>query len=255
MGRDTDSSRYDAWARLHNERGTTDLIPAATVVVLRDGGDGLEVLMLRRNSEIAFGGMWVFPGGRIDEADAVAGGDGRTDELATASAAAAREAAEEADIAVDPGSLVWFSHWLPPPISPKRYSTYFFATRAAGGADGEVAVDEGEITDHAWMSPLEAINSRDRGEIELAPPTWMTLHLLGSWDSAATALGALADMDPVFYETAMARIEGGVVAMWDGDAGYDTVDPSARGPRHRLTMTAASYRLERTMDPAPDPTP
>ena len=44
-------------------------IPAATVVLVRDGDDGLEVLMLRRSSAGQFGGMWVFPGGKIDEAD------------------------------------------------------------------------------------------------------------------------------------------------------------------------------------------
>ena len=33
-------------------------IDAATVVVARDSADGVEVLMLRRNSKIYFGGMW-----------------------------------------------------------------------------------------------------------------------------------------------------------------------------------------------------
>ena len=37
-------------------------IPAATVVLLRDAPGGLETLMLRRNSKLAFaGGAWVFP--------------------------------------------------------------------------------------------------------------------------------------------------------------------------------------------------
>ncbi|HAF68589.1 MAG TPA: NUDIX hydrolase, partial [Acidimicrobiaceae bacterium] len=44
-------------------------IDAATVVVARDTSNGIEVLMLRRNSKIYFGGMWVFPGGKIDETD------------------------------------------------------------------------------------------------------------------------------------------------------------------------------------------
>ena len=47
----------------------TPPVLAATVILLRDAGDGLETLMLRRNSKIVFGGMWVFPGGRIDDAD------------------------------------------------------------------------------------------------------------------------------------------------------------------------------------------
>jgi 8-oxo-dGTP pyrophosphatase MutT (NUDIX family) len=44
---------------------------AATVVLLRDGADGLETWMLTRARELTFaGGMTVFPGGRVDDADA-----------------------------------------------------------------------------------------------------------------------------------------------------------------------------------------
>lgn len=45
-------------------------LPSATVILLRDAGDSLETLLLRRNSQLAFhGGAWVFPGGRIDPED------------------------------------------------------------------------------------------------------------------------------------------------------------------------------------------
>jgi 8-oxo-dGTP pyrophosphatase MutT (NUDIX family) len=48
--------------------------PAATVVVLRDSSRGPEVFMVRRHEGTAFmGGAHVFPGGRVDDADA--GGD------------------------------------------------------------------------------------------------------------------------------------------------------------------------------------
>ena len=44
--------------------------PAATVVLVREGADGPEVLLLRRNRATGFvPGAWVFPGGRVDAAD------------------------------------------------------------------------------------------------------------------------------------------------------------------------------------------
>ena len=44
---------------------------AATVILSRDGADGLEVFLLRRVAAMAFaGGMTVFPGGGVDQRDA-----------------------------------------------------------------------------------------------------------------------------------------------------------------------------------------
>ena len=44
--------------------------PAATVMLVRDGADGLETFVLRRVSAMAFAaGMTVFPGGGVDAAD------------------------------------------------------------------------------------------------------------------------------------------------------------------------------------------
>ncbi|OWY60791.1 hypothetical protein B7486_67260, partial [cyanobacterium TDX16] len=46
------------------------VIPAATVVLVRDAdGGGVETLMLRKTRGISFGGLWVFPGGRVEDAD------------------------------------------------------------------------------------------------------------------------------------------------------------------------------------------
>ena len=66
------------------------LRPAATVMLIRDHPlDGLEVFMLQRTLKAAFAsGMYVFPGGRVDDVDdeRVLEGlcDGRTDEEASA---------------------------------------------------------------------------------------------------------------------------------------------------------------------------
>ena len=63
--------------------------PAATVVLLRQGADGPEALLLRRNRATGFvPGAYVFPGGRVDAADAdealIACWDGLTAEGAAA---------------------------------------------------------------------------------------------------------------------------------------------------------------------------
>lgn len=53
---------------------------AATVVLLRDGDQGLETFLLQRNQATAFGpGYYVFPGGAVDEADADIAVAGRCD--------------------------------------------------------------------------------------------------------------------------------------------------------------------------------
>jgi 8-oxo-dGTP pyrophosphatase MutT (NUDIX family) len=215
-------------------------IPAATVVLVRDGRDGLEVLMLHRVSKVAFGGMWVFPGGRVDDGDRQPGDD----DADAARRAAAREALEECGLAVDPADLVPFAHWVPPPITPRRFSTHFFLARAS---EGEVVVDGGEIHEHEWLAAREVLARRDRGEVDLAPPTWVTLHDLAEHGTVDAALAAAAGRDPVpHYETRWVTVDGGAVAMWEGDGGYDTHDPDQPGDRHRLWMLEEGWRLERT---------
>ena len=78
-----------------------------------------------RDRWVSFGGMWVFPGGRIDPEDH----EGTDSELGAAYHAAARETLEETKLSVDPDAFAYFAHWTPPPGTPKRYSTYFFASQ------------------------------------------------------------------------------------------------------------------------------
>jgi 8-oxo-dGTP pyrophosphatase MutT (NUDIX family) len=226
--------------------GVVPAVPAATVVPLRDGPTGLETLMLRRSSRLEFaGGMWVWPGGRIDPEDypgGVPSDDPGVLEQA-ARAAAVREAGEEADLAVDPDSLVWFSHWTPPPISPKRFATWFFAAPAP---EGQITVDGGEIREHAWWAPAEALRLRNALEIELSPPTWITLEHLRDYASVAAAMADLATREAEYFATRFASVEGGAVALYHGDAGYDDEDPERPGPRHRLWMVGDDWRYERT---------
>ncbi|MGH0028459.1 MAG: NUDIX hydrolase [Myxococcota bacterium] len=229
-------------ARLAKQGRTgTPPVAAATVVVLRDTRDGLETLMLRRNSKIAFGGMWVFPGGRVDAGDAAGLAD--DDELAIARVAAVREAEEEAGLALAADALVPFSHWTPPPITPKRFLTWFFLAPAPAG---EIRIDDGEIREHSWLSPRRALEKRDAGEIELAPPTFVTLHALARANDVADALARADAAEPERFETHIAVTDGGPTALWRGDAGWEATDAARPGPRHRLVMGGAGWRYERS---------
>jgi 8-oxo-dGTP pyrophosphatase MutT (NUDIX family) len=221
-------------------------IPAATVVLVRDEGARLETLMLRRNAEVTFGGMWVFPGGRVEPDDG--------DDEEGARRAASREAAEEAGLVVDSELLVPFAHWTPPPVAPKRFTTWFFLAPAPAGI---VSIDGGEIHDHLWVTPSEALERHGAGEIQLAPPTWVTLHWLVESTSVAAALQRARTETVEYFSTRIARGEDGeLVAVWHGDVAYDGGDLAAAGGRHRLAMINGGWRYERVSSgpPAGSPT-
>ena len=215
-------------------------IPAATVVLLREN-PALEVLMLHKTSKIAFGGMWVFPGGRIDDDDYPA--DRNAD--AAARNAAVRETREETGIVARPEEFVWFSHWTPPPITPKRFATWFFA---APVDDHVVEVDGGEIQDHQWLAPAAALAQHAEGAIDLAPPTWVTLHHLSRHDRIDPLLARLRESPTRYYRTRIAERGDGIrVAMWEGDAGYADWNADADGERHRLVMQPGGFLFENTV--------
>lgn len=220
---------------------------AATVIVVRDGADGLETLLLRRHSDIAFhGGAWVFPGGRIDESDygsAPVPTDPMSDEHAPAArTAAVREAREEAGIALDPAALVPFSHWTTPALRIKRYATWFFVVAAPAG---DVTVDGSEITEHRWMSPTAALAARDAGEIELPPPTYVSLSRLAASGTVREVLTDAARAPYLRFEPHIRGVEGGFVSIYEGDVAYaDESLFDSDGPRHRLYAVNPTWRYE-----------
>jgi 8-oxo-dGTP pyrophosphatase MutT (NUDIX family) len=215
--------------------------PAATVVVARDGDDGLEVLLLRRNARPPFAGMWVFPGGRVEPGDADPQRPG--DDLAAARRAAVRETEEEAGIVLDIDGLVPYAHWTPPGTTPRRFTTWFFLAPAPATL---VVVDGTEIHEGAWLAPAEALRRRDSTEIELAPPTWVTLWQLSAVPDVAAAVAAAAARQPERFATRVAQVDGATVALWRGDAGYTDGDGTRPGPRHRLWMVDGGWRYERS---------
>jgi 8-oxo-dGTP pyrophosphatase MutT (NUDIX family) len=209
--------------------------PAATVLLVRDGATGIEVLMIRRNASTAFGGMWAFPGGVIEAADV----SGATDTLDAARRAAAREAREEVGLELEPSSFVFWSHWLPPDHDDRRFSTWFFVA-AASDAHAVIGVDGLEVDDHRWFSPAAALAAREAGEIALAAPTMVSLVQLRDVASVDEVIGAA---EPFYFATRFGMLADGTrVCLWAGDAGYESGDATASGAMHRLVMDDAGWR-------------
>lgn len=208
--------------------------PASTVVLVRDGDGELDVLMIHRGADTAFGGMWAFPGGVIEDDDIPPGT--APDPLPAARRAAVRETHEEVGLIVDPESLVYWSHWLPPADSPRRYSTWFFLAPAGDAhTDDHVVLDAGtEVQTHRWVAPGHALAMQASGEILIAPPTFVTLEQLHRYSDVASAV---ADADPFQFATEIATApDGARICLWQGDAGYGLADSAVDGPRRRLVM-------------------
>jgi len=81
-------------------------LPAATILLVRDAPDGLEVFMVKRHHQVDFvSGALVFPGGKVDKTDREAGlsdltdgSEGWSEEMRALGACAIREAFEESGI-------------------------------------------------------------------------------------------------------------------------------------------------------------
>ena len=226
-----------------NKTMSPPAVPAATVIVLRDaesGPKGIEALLLRRNAKTAFhGGAWVFPGGHIDPEDH--NPDAPDDMLAAARQAAVREAQEEAGLDLSKADLLYFSHWTTPLVRPKRFSTWFFIVPAGRDA---VQVDGVEINAHAWMRPHEALVARQAGELELPPPTFVSLTKLSAFGTVQDALAYVRGREPDIFFPKLEKVEDGYCSIYHGDAGYESSNVDEPGRRHRLWMRKGGWRYE-----------
>lgn len=212
--------------------------PAATVIPLRDGSDSIEVLVLRRDTNLAFhGGSWVFPGGRIDPGDFEAAA---SDDVAVAARhGAVREAKEEADLDIDADDLVSLSHWTTPLGRNRRFSTWFYAVHAQSG---KVTVDDGEIRAFEWHPLKAAIAGCEAGEINLAGPTYVSLLGLAQHAKVAEALDAVRSQPDRIFLPKMVRDGDQTFSLYTEDPAYESGDLSAPGPRHRMQMLDKGYR-------------
>ncbi|WP_082589956.1 NUDIX domain-containing protein [Agromyces sp. Soil535] len=234
---------------------TNDEVPgaAATVVLLRDGERGLEVLLAERPRDRgSFAGAWVFPGGAVDDADALGGSIDTED---AARRAAVRETREEIGLGLDRYDLVPFSHWTPPKGSPKQLRTTFFAVRVP---DGEIRPAPGEVAAVEWLRPVDALDRHAAGAMTLWPPTWVTLHGLQRAASVDQALAELRSGDVKPYVGRFS--EDGTAILWQEDDEYEADRereandpavpddaPDAEGNQHRLMMDRLPWVYVNTM--------
>jgi 8-oxo-dGTP pyrophosphatase MutT (NUDIX family) len=196
----------------YNPGPTTPARQAATVILLRGGAETLEVLLVRRTPQARFmGGVWVFPGGAVDE------GEGLGDDAHRA--AAIRELREEAAIALqDPDALVKFSRWITPAEVRIRFDTHFFLAPLPSGQ--EPRVDGEECVDLGWFSPRAALDAHHAGEIVLVFPTIKHLEQLSGFSSVDVLLEHARERDvqpvqpKVILEGEVARV------LLPGDPGY-----------------------------------
>ena len=187
--------------------------PAATVIVLRGDGAGLEVLLVKRNPAARFmGGAWVFPGGAVDR------DEGHGEEALRA--AAIRELSEEAGISLAaPAALIPFSRWITPPQVKIRFDTWFYLAALPPGA--EPRIDGAEVVDARWYSPSAALEAGARGELLLVFPTIKHLEQLSRFGSADELLeyARTSEIRPVQPRVVLSGEQARVVLP--GEPGYE----------------------------------
>ena len=207
--------------------------PAATVVLLRDGERGLEALLVQRSQAVKhMGGMWVFPGGKVDEQDYPEDGH----DYRAAVNAAIRETEEEAGLTIGADQLVYLSHWTTPEGVKKRFATWFFL--AILTEEQEVRVDGGEIANHRWVCPQAACEEAadEAQDLRLMPPTYVSLIDISAYATCREARAGISAREAIIYAPHMVFVEDGICFLYAGDAGYADENIEAEGPQHRCYM-------------------
>ncbi len=234
--------------------------PAATVILLRDGDRGLEVLMLRKAPGKHFAaGAWVFPGGKVEASDvSFAAGKGKHDDSFLGyKIAAIREMYEECGILLarrqgteveltssdvtglrrsnrsgmfdDLVSSVpldlatgQLSHFAHWTTPPTRPKRFdvHFFVAQAPADQMETQVDGNEIIEAIWRRPCDILNRVRTGTLKLVLPTMMNILKLEKRDNVLEALAAAREEKVVCVQPERIETEDGVHLSIPAEAGY-----------------------------------
>jgi 8-oxo-dGTP pyrophosphatase MutT (NUDIX family) len=125
------------------------------------------------------------------------------------------------DAYLDLDALTVFARWITPPLTPKRFDTWFYAVNAP--AEQLAACDGRETVDAEWIAPSEALRLAAAGERKVIFPTRMNLQLLAEANSAQDAVDRAAARTLVTVQPQIQQREGGRVLVLPPDAGYGAV--------------------------------
>ena len=228
--------------RTPEDAGDPTIPVAATVVLVRDGAGGPEVLLVERPDRGSFAGAWVFPGGKVDDDDADPAHP--NDEGAAARRAGVREVAEEVGLTLDPAALVPLSVWDPPPGIKLRIRTWFYIVTLPADAPLDLVLSPDEVVQAAWTRPGDVLERHARGEVTLYPPTWVTLHGLRDASSADALVDTVRMQGMSRFDTVARRLADGPAMLWAEDAEYAGASDGAA--RHRLEIGALPWRYTRS---------
>ncbi|GAA3983522.1 hypothetical protein GCM10022279_03690 [Comamonas faecalis] len=220
---------------------------AATVLLLRDGAAGLEVLMTRRSQQASFvPGAFVFPGGAIDAQDAQAHAlaarrPTQADAQLTDAIAAIRESFEELgvllarhgdgrwatqhDIAqidrhaplaaqcqargltLAADGVFTLARWITDRDLPRRFDVPFLVARMPPGQTP--VADEAEQFEPLWIRPQDALQRHAGGDFFIIFPTIRTLEYLQRHASVDAVLAACAGEAPLWTSCPRAGLLAG----------------------------------------------
>lgn len=149
--------------------GSQGTVRAAAVAVVRPGVDGVEVLLVQRQSGTAFGGAWAFPGGGFEPSDRCGASRSGT----VAMRAAARELQEETAVVVASDKLEPLLGPLVANDTDRRFLVQFFLVWIEGSV--LVRLNPAELTAHRWLSVADALRRASAGTLRVPPATQAAL--------------------------------------------------------------------------------